>query len=350
MSTLTPVGNFDDVRYLVDQLPEIDAAAVAACRNREERLLKPTGALGRLEALAAWLAGWQARHPPDVRHVAVFVFAGNHGITVRGVSAYPAAVTAQMVASFEAGGAAINQLARVAGATLNVLPLHLDEPTADFTRKPAMDEAGCIAAFNVGLTAPADHLDLLAVGEMGIGNTTAAAALSAALFGGDPASWPGHGSGVDEAGLTRKTQVVATALEKHAAVLADPLEALRHLGGYEIAAMMGAIIAGRLRRTPVLLDGYVATAAAAVLEKLRPGSLDHCQAAHVSAEPGHRRLLGELDMTPLLDLGMRLGEASGAALAIPLIRAAAACHGGMATFDEAGVAGKVAAAAETDDS
>lgn len=342
MSTLTPVGNFADVRFLVAQLPDIDEAAVAAAAAREAQLLKPQGALGRLEAVAGWLAGWQARHPPRVEHVDIFVFAGNHGITAQGVSAYPAAVTAQMVASFEAGGAAINQLARTAGAMLHVTAIDLDHPTVDFIRKPAMSEADCVAAFNRGLTAPDDQLDLMALGEMGIGNTTAAAAIATALFGGDPVSWAGPGSGLDDAGLARKVQVIAAALERHGPALADPLEVLRHLGGREIAAMTGAIIAGRLRRTPVLLDGYVATAAAAVLAKLRPGALDHCQAAHLSAEPGHRRLLAELGMRPLLDLEMRLGEASGAALAIPLVRAAAACHAGMATFGEAGVAGKLA--------
>jgi len=340
MSTLTPVGNFADVRYLTAQLPAIDGTAVATAAAREGQLLKPAGALGRLEAIAAWLAGWQARHPPRVEHVGIFVFAGNHGVTKQGISAYPPTVTAQMVAGFEAGHAAINQLARVAGAELHVEALQLDRPTADMTRKPAMSESDCVAAFNRGLTLPDDDLDLIAVGEMGIGNTTTAAALSAALFGGDPTLWAGPGTGLDDDGLRRKAQAIGTALERHETRLGDPLEALRHVGGFELAAMTGAILAGRLRRTPVLLDGYVATAAAAVLARLQPGALDHCLAAHVSAEPGHRRLLAELGLTPLLDLGMRLGEASGAALAIPVVKAAAACHAGMATFAEAGVAGK----------
>ena len=341
MSTLTPVGSFADIRALSTQLPSVDAQALAAAHGREPELLKPKGALGRLETIAAWLAGWQGQHPPELDRAAIFVFAGNHGITGQGVSAYPATVTAQMVQSFEAGGAAINQLARESDAELTVIPLDLERPTADFTKKPALDEADCLAAFNRGLTAPPDELDIIAVGEMGIGNTTVAAALCTALFGGDAVDWVGPGTGVDAAGLARKAEVIDRALEQHASRLGDPLEVLRCLGGRELAAICGAILAGRLRRTPVILDGYVATAAAAVLQKLAPGALDHCIAGHVSAEPGHRRLLAELGMTPVLDLGMRLGEASGAALALAIVRGAVACHNNMATFADAGVAGRV---------
>jgi nicotinate-nucleotide--dimethylbenzimidazole phosphoribosyltransferase len=340
LSTLTPVGSFADVRSVLGQLPSVDAAAVAAVRAREPELLKPAGSLGRLEEITAWLAGWQAQSPPRVEHATILVFAGNHGVTAQGVSAYPAAVTAQMVESFEKGGAAINQLARIAGADLHVRPIALDKPTRDFTRHAAMSEADCLLAFNMGLTAPADHLDLIALGEMGIGNTTSAAALCTALFGGASMGWVGPGTGVDGPGLARKAAVIAKALKRHAGKLEDPLEILRHLGGFELAAIAGAVLAGRLRRTPVILDGYVATAAAAVLARLEPTALDHCIAGHVSAEPGHRRLLGELGMRPLLDLDMRLGEASGAALAIGIVRAAVACHTDMATFADAGVAGR----------
>jgi nicotinate-nucleotide--dimethylbenzimidazole phosphoribosyltransferase len=339
LSTLTPVGSFADVRSLLAQLPSVDAPAVAAARAREPELLKPAGSLGRLEEITAWLAGWQGQSPPKVEHAAIFVFAGNHGVTAQGVSAYPPGVTAQMVKSFERGGAAINQLARLAGADLHVRPIELDRPTRDFTRHAAMSEADCLRAFNAGLTAPADHLDLIALGEMGIGNTTSAAAICTALFGGDPVGWVGPGTGVDGAGLARKAAAIARALEHHAGRLDDPLEILGHLGGFELAAIAGTVLAGRLRRTPVILDGYVATAAAAVLARLEPTALDHCIAGHVSAEPGHRRLLAELGMRPLLDLEMRLGEASGAALAIGIVRAAVACHTGMTTFAYAGVAG-----------
>ncbi len=353
MSSLTPIANFADVRSLMAQLPVVDEAATDAARAREALLLKPAGALGRLEELARWLAGWQGRHPPRVEHTAIYVFAGNHGVADQGVSAYPATVTAAMVRSFEAGRAAINQLARVTGSELHVVPLQLDRPTRDFTRAPAMDEAACVAALNAGLTAPDDALDVLALGEMGIGNTTVAAALASALFKGnaqpsDPAGWVGPGTGVDAAGVARKAEVIGRALERHQEALGDPLEILRHLGGFELAAMVGAILAGRLRRTPVVLDGFVATAAAAVLQRLRPDALDHCLAGHVSSEPGHRRLLAELGLRPLLDLDLRLGEASGAALALGVLRAAAACHAGMATFAEAGVAGGPGAGSRTE--
>jgi len=337
--SIEPIASLDDLRRRLTQLEPPDAAAAAAARARQASLTKPPGSLGRLEALAVWLAAWQGREPPTLRRVGALVFVGNHGVAARGVSAYPAAVTAQMVANFEAGGAAINQLCRIAGADLVVVPLDLDRPTADFCVAPAMSEAECVDALARGRAAVAD-LDLLAVGEMGIANTTSAAALCAALHGGEAATWAGPGTGLDAAGVARKAAVIERALEHHRAALDDPLEVLRRLGGREIAAMAGAILAARARRIPVLLDGLVAGAAAAVLQALAPGALDHCQAAHRSAEPAHGRLLQKLGLRPLLDLDMRLGEASGAALAILLCRAALACHTGMATFAEAGVSGR----------
>ena len=341
MSSLTPVSSFDDVRHLMSQLPQADGAATAAAAAREAQLTKPAGALGRLEEIAAWVSAWQGRHPPRLDRVGIFVFAGNHGVTKQGVSAFPPAVTAQMVSNFEAGGAAINQLARVAGAELTVVALDLERPTADFTKAPAMTEAEAVDAFNQGLAAPDDALDLMAVGEMGIGNTTAAAALAAALAGGDAASWAGPGTGLDACGVARKAAAIQKGLDRHKDLLAKgPLYALQALGGREIAAMAGAILAGRLRRAPVVLDGYVATAAASVLHAIEPSSIDHCLAGHVSAEPAHKALLAHMGLDPLLDLKMRLGEASGAALALAIVRAAVACHVGMATFADAGVSGK----------
>jgi nicotinate-nucleotide--dimethylbenzimidazole phosphoribosyltransferase len=319
------------------QLEAPDAAAAAAAHARQMCLTKPPGSLGRLEALAIWLAAWQGREPPSLERVGALVFAGNHGVAARGVSAYPATVTAQMVANFAAGGAAINQLCRVASAALSVVPLDLDRPTADFCVGPAMSEAECVEALQRGAAALAPDLDLVAVGEMGIGNTTSAAALCAALHGGAAASWAGPGTGLDAEGVARKAAVIERALDHHRTALSDPLEVLRRLGGREIAAMAGAILAARERRIPVLLDGMVAGAAAAVLQALAPDALDHCQAAHRSAELAHGRLLDKLGLRPLLDLDMRLGEASGAALAILLCRAALACHTGMATFADAGV-------------
>jgi nicotinate-nucleotide--dimethylbenzimidazole phosphoribosyltransferase len=334
---MSPYLNLDSLRQAARALPEGSSAAAAAVRARQATLTKPAGSLGRLEALAEWLARWQGRPMPRLDRVEIIVFAGNHGVTRRGVSPFPADVTAQMVANFTAGGAAINQLAAVAGATLRVLPLSLDNPTADLAVAPAMDEASFLAAVSLGHAAVAPELDLLCLGEMGIGNTTAAAAIAAALFGGDGRRWAGRGTGLDELGMARKRAVIDAALVRHAAHLDDPLSVAACLGGRELAAILGAVLAARQHGIPVLLDGFVCTAAAAPLARLSPGALDHTMIAHVSAEAGHRALAASLGMTPLLDLDMRLGEASGAAVAVPLLRAAAACHTGMATFAEAGV-------------
>ncbi|KAA2211798.1 nicotinate-nucleotide--dimethylbenzimidazole phosphoribosyltransferase [Teichococcus oryzae] len=317
-----------------------DDAAAGAVIARQAVLTKPPGSLGRLESLVAWLARWQRRPVPRLQRVQVLVFAGNHGVAAQGVSPYPAAVTAQMVHNFAAGGAAINALAAQAGGALRVVPLRLDRPTADFTAAPAMTEAEFLDAAQQGAAAVPAECDLLCLGEMGIANTTAAAALAAALFGGT--GWAGRGTGLDAAGVAHKEEVVRAALARHAAALDDPLEVARRLGGHELAAILGATLAARRRGIPVLLDGFAVTAAAAPLALLAPDGLDHAAAAHLSAESGHRRLLAALEMTPLLDLGLRLGEGSGAALAVPLLRAALACHTGMASFAEAGVAGRAA--------
>jgi nicotinate-nucleotide--dimethylbenzimidazole phosphoribosyltransferase len=320
-------------------LPDGDHVAAASALARQAELTKPPGSLGRLEELVAWLAKWGG-NPPRLARVDILVFAGNHGVTTHSVSPYPAAVTAHMVANFASGGAAINQLAQAASATLTVVPLDLETPTADFTRAPAMDEASFLAAVVAGYNAVPPGTDLICLGEMGIGNTTAAAALAAALFGGNGAQWAGRGTGVDDRGLARKQAAIDVALARHVAILNDPLRIAAALGGRELGAILGATLAARHHHIPVLLDGFVCTAAVAPLFKLRPDALDHVQAAHVSAEAAHRALLEQLKLKPLLDLGMRLGEGSGAALAVSILRAALACHTGMATFAEAGVANK----------
>jgi nicotinate-nucleotide--dimethylbenzimidazole phosphoribosyltransferase len=311
--------------------------AAAAVRERQAILTKPPGSLGRLEDLAAWLAKWQGRPEPRLDRVDVLVFAGNHGVTRQGVSPYPASVTAQMVANFHGGGAAINQIADIAGAVLRVIPLEIERPTQDFTQAPAMDHAEFLHAVSTGFDAVAADSDLLCLGEMGIGNTTAAAAIAAALFGGGGSRWAGRGTGIDDAGLARKGRVIDAGLGRNAACLGDPLLVAMALGGRELAAILGATLAARLRGIPVLLDGFVCTAAAAPLVRLRPDALDHTVLAHLSAEAGHRALAEALGLNPLLDFGMRLGEASAATLAVPLLRAAVACHTGMATFAEAAV-------------
>ena len=333
------LGSLSAFRACVAAMPGPDEAAAERARAHDAQLTKPTGALGRLETLATWAAAWQGRHPSRADRIQVVVFAGNHGVAARGVSAYPPAVTAQMVANFEAGGAAINQLCTVLGAELTVVPLDLDTPTDDMTLAPALGEADCVAALEAGMAAVDADSDLLCLGEMGIGNTTAAAALAAALCGGDGATWVGPGTGVDSDGLARKAAVVDAALARHPDARHDPLAALSSVGGRELAAIAGAVVQARHRRVPVLLDGFACTAAAAVIAKLRDDGLDHVQVAHRSAEPGHRLLLEALSLDPLLDLGLRLGEASGAALAAALVRMAVATHNGMATFESAGVSG-----------
>ncbi len=333
-------ASLDEIRELLGLLPGPDDAAAAQAAAREAELTKPQGALARLEELSAWLARWQGRYPPRLERPRAAVFAGNHGVAVRGVSAYPAAVTAQMVENFRAGGAAVNQLCRTFDAELRVYEMALQQPTADFTEGPAMGDAECATAMAFGMMAVEDGVDVICLGEMGIANTTSAAALCHALFGGAAADWTGPGTGVAGDALQAKTRVVADAVELHREALDDPLEILRRLGGRELAAIAGAVIAARMGRVPVLLDGYACTAAAAVLHRIAPSLLDHCTVAHCSAEPGHARLLAAIGQRPLLDLGMRLGEASGAVLALGLLRAALACHTGMASFAEAGVSGR----------
>jgi len=336
-----PAASLAEIRNLMAELPGPDLAAGSACATREAVLTKPPGALGRLEELSQWLCVWQGRHPPQIDRPRVAVFAGNHGVAARGVSAYPAEVTKQMVANFIAGGAAINQLCIAADAELRVYEMDLDSPTADFSQGSALSEEDCVKAFAFGMMAVEPGLDLLCLGEMGIANTTSAAALCCGLYGGGAAEWVGPGTGVVGAALDNKIAVVDQAMALHRPAFDDPFEVMRRVGGRELAAIAGAVIAARMAHVPVLLDGFACTAAAAVLERARPQALDHCLVAHCSAEPGHRRLLERLGRTPLLDFGMRLGEASGAALAISLLRSAIACHNGMASFAEAGVSGKV---------
>jgi len=340
MNAQTPT--FDEMRRILRDLPGPDLEAQTRVVQRQTELTKPPGSLGRLEELAEWLACWQGRAQPRIERPRVAVFAGTHGVARRGVSAYPPEVTQQMVKNFLNGGAAINQLAGAIDADLRIYELDLDHPTEDFTQGPAMSEARVANAMAYGMMAAEPGIDILCLGEMGIANTTTAATLCAALFGGTGEDWAGPGTGVQGAALANKIAVIDEALARHRGAIAarDPLTLLAAVGGEEFAAIAGAIVAARMGRIPVLLDGYACTAAAAVLFAADRHALDHCKVAHRSAEPGHRRLLDALGQRPLLDLDMRLGEASGAALAVPILKAAAACHTGMATFAEAGVSGK----------
>ena len=328
-------STLEEFRALLTAAPKTDAKATGEAEDRNSQLTKPPGALGRLEDLAIWYAGWRGNPRPEIANPQVIVFAGNHGVTAQGVSAFPAEVTEQMVLNFQHGGAAINQLSRAAGAKLSVHALSLDAPTADFTQGPAMTEAEVVEALLTGWTAVDANTDLLVVGEMGIGNTTAGAAISHALFGGTAEDWVGRGTGVDDAGLAVKARVVAEGVAANPS--RDGLEVLRCLGGRELAAMAGAIARARVDRIPVILDGFICSAAAATLAEASDGALDHAVAGHVSAEAAHFNVLKNLGKEPLLAMNMRLGEASGGALAINILKSAIACHSGMATFAEAGV-------------
>jgi nicotinate-nucleotide--dimethylbenzimidazole phosphoribosyltransferase len=331
---------FDDIRALLKIMPKADVESAALAKAHEAQLTKPPGSLGRLENISEWMSTWQGNHPPKAQRIVVAVFAGNHGVVAQGVAAYPQAVTQQMVANFQSGGAAVNQICKSFDLGLKVFELALELPTADITQEAALTEQECAATFAYGMEAIAGGCDLLCIGEMGIGNTTIAAAIAYGLFGGKPEDWVGPGTGVDSEGIKRKADAIDRAVALHKDHLKDPLELLRRLGGRELSAMAGAILAARMERVPVLIDGYVATAAAAVLFAYDAAALDHCMAAHCSAEPAHRALLNKIGKEPILDLGMRLGEASGAALAAGIVKAAVNCHNDMATFASAGVSNK----------
>jgi nicotinate-nucleotide--dimethylbenzimidazole phosphoribosyltransferase len=318
-----------------------DTRAQEAARVRQAQLTKPAGSLGRLEEVAIFFAGWQGRERPRLDRGRAAIFAGNHGVTAHGVSAFPPGVTAQMVANFRAGGAAINALAAAAGLELTIVALDLDRPTADFTAAPAMTDAECLDALNAGAATVDPDLDLILLGEMGIGNSTAAAALCARSFGGSAARWVGPGTGVDDQGVARKVAVVERARAVHAYAAPSAFETLRRVGGREIAAMAGAALHARRLGVAVLLDGFIGCAALAPLAADNPAITGHCLAGHCSAEPGHAALLAALGLDPLLMLDMRLGEGSGGAVAAGVIRAALAAHNQMATFAEAAVSGSL---------
>lgn len=333
MKALAELARLDDVVSL--DLPGPDHAAIEAAQARQAELTKPPGSLGRLEELAAFMAGWRGTARPRIDRAQALVFAGNHGICAQGVNPFPQAVTALMVANFEAGGAAINQLCRVADAELQVVALDLDTPTADFTQGPAMSEGECLEALRRGAAAVARDADIVILGEMGIGNSTVSAALANAICGGAAEDWVGRGTGSDAEGLARKAEVVARGVGRHAGL--GPMHVLAALGGREQAAICGAVLAARAARIPVLLDGYICTAAVAPLHGAKSDLLDHCLIGHLSAEPGHARLAEAMGKAPILSLGMALGEGTGAALALSVLRGALACHNDMATFSEAGI-------------
>jgi nicotinate-nucleotide--dimethylbenzimidazole phosphoribosyltransferase len=334
-----------------------DADVAAAARARQDRLTKPPGSLGRLEDLSVWVASCQGVCPPrQFQRARVVVFAGDHGVTSAGVSAYPAEVTAQMVANFDAGGAAINVLAEAAGASVRVVDIAVDvaEPlspsigahkvrrgSGNIAVDDALSAEEADAAIQAGRRIADEEVDsgadLLIAGDMGIGNTTAATTLIAALTNSEPVAVVGRGTGVDDAGWARKTAAIRDALYRARGLSADPVGLLRVCGGADFAAMAGFCAQAAARRTPVLLDGVVVTAAALVADRLAPGAREWWQAGHRSSEPAHTLALKHLELEPIIDMRMRLGEGTGAAVALPVVRAAVAALASMATFDEAGV-------------
>ena len=348
-----------NLNWLEEKLKPRDEKAAAAARVRQGELTKPPGALGELEALAIALAAWQGRVQPNLERVHISVFAADHGVTEEGVSAFPAAVTAEMIKNFVRGGAAISVLAHALGATLEVINLgtvaegviagpfdvRLGAGTGNIVKEPAMTDAQLGNALDAGRQsverAGSGGAQLYIGGDMGIGNTTAAAALACALLSARPEALAGPGTGLNKPGVAHKTSVIRRALEKHSAHLRTPCETLQRLGGFEIAALTGAYIRCAQLGLPALIDGFISSAAALAASRLVPGAQAWWLFAHRSAEPGHAAILAALEAHPLLNLGMRLGEGSGSAVAVPLLRLACVLHSGMATFAEAGVSGKL---------
>lgn len=339
----------------------LDPEAMEQARARQQQLTKPAGSLGQLETLAVTLAGLQGCERPSLEHVAISLFAGDHGVVEEGISAYPQAVTGQMLRNFVGGGAAISVLARELRATLEVIDLGTVDPTlhlpgvhhlrlgagtANFARQPAMSEGQLQAALGAGrdsaLRAAKQGAQLFIGGEMGIGNTTAAAALASALLGCAANLLSGPGTGLDSAGVQHKAEVIQRALALHALSGDEPLRVLACVGGFEIAALTGAYLACAQQGVAVLVDGFICSVAALLAVRLNPQCQPWLLFAHQGAEPGHRAVLEALQAQPLLALGLRLGEGSGAALAVPLMRLACALHGQMATFAEAAVADRPA--------
>ena len=327
-----------------DHVAAPDARAGAAARRRQGQLTKPNGALGRLEDLSVWVSACQSQCPPtEFSRARVVVFAGDHGVTAAGVSAYPSEVTAQMVATIESGRAAINVLAEAAGATVRLVDMAVGQASGNIATQDALSHDAAVAAVQAGRQVADEEVDagadILIAGDLGIGNTTAATVLVAALTGSEPVIVVGRGTGIDDAGWARKTAAVRDSLYRARRLEADPLALLAACGGADLAAMAGFCAQAAVRRTPVLLDGLVVTAAALVAERLAPGAKAWWQAGHRSTEPAHTLALNQLGLDPIVDLGMRLGEGTGAAVALPIVRAAVAALSSMATFADAGVSG-----------
>ena len=338
MSKLTEI---EKIFYGKVTIPQFDLITANKARDLQKQLTKPIGSLGKLEEFAIWMAGWQKKIKPTIKNPHCLIFAGNHGISNKGVSSYPSEVTFQMVENFKNGGAAINQLCKLANIKLTVIPIDLDKPTRDFSEEKAMKKGEVLSFMKVGFESVPSDCDLLISGEMGIANTASASAISSALFNEPVEEMTGIGTGIDKYQLSKKIKIIKRALELHGTNFNDPASILSCYGGKEIAAIAGSVISARLMSIPVLLDGFVSTAAASSLTLFKKRILDHCLISHLSAEPGHAKILKNLKKEPILDLNLRLGEGSGAATALLILRAALATHSGMSTFDEAKVSKKL---------
>ncbi|WP_375616277.1 MULTISPECIES: nicotinate-nucleotide--dimethylbenzimidazole phosphoribosyltransferase [unclassified Bartonella] len=325
---------FDDFRALLTNLPVADEFSIILAKKRQKNLTKAQGTLGKLEDIAVWYAGWRGTEKPIVTRPLVAIFSGNHGIVEENVTPFPQSMTQRMVQNFASGGAAINQICIAYDLGLKIFDLALEYPTMNITKDAAMDERSAAATMAFGMESIAGGTDLLCIGEMGIGNTTIASALCLALFGGDVEEWTENGMGAEGDFYQRKIAAVKAAVSLHKEHLNDPFEIMRRLGGREIAAMVGAILAARMEKIPVILDGFVATAAAAILYKMHPKALDHTLVGHVSSEKVHRKLLQKIGKEPLLDFGMRLGEGTGAAIAAGIVKAAVLTHAQMAVLEQ----------------
>ena len=322
-------------------IPQFDHTTANKAKDLQKKLSKPLGSLGKLEEFAIWMAGWQKKVKPTIKNPYCLIFAGNHGISDKGVSAYPSEVTFQMVENFKNGGAAINQLCKLANIKLSVIAIDLDKPTKDFSVEKAIRRDEVYSLMQLGFEAVPSNCDLLILGEMGIANTASASAISCALFNEPVEEMTGIGTGINKYQLSKKIKIIKSALELHGTNFNNPASILSCYGGKEIAAIAGSVISARLMSIPVLLDGFISTAAASSLTLFKKSILDHCLISHLSAEPGHARILKNLKKEPILDLNLRLGEGSGAATALLILKAALVTHNGMSTFDEAKVSKKM---------
>jgi len=323
------------------KIPLFDEVIANGARKLQNELTKPPGSLGKLEEYAIWMAGWQKKKKPTMNNFQCIVFAANHGVANKGVSAYPSEVTSQMVQNFKKGGAAINQLCNLANVKLSVIPIDLKNPTKDFSEEKSMKYDETISAMELGFNSVSKGCDLLILGEMGISNTTAATAISCALFNGSTEKWTGLGTGISKEKLKKKISVIKNGLKLHGKKFESVEKILSAFGGREMAAIAGSVIAARVIGIPVLLDGFISTASAATLTIFKKNFLDHCLISHLSSEPGHKGILSHLKKEPILDLNLRLGEGSGGVVAALIIRSALITHNKMTTFSEAGVSRKI---------